>query len=92
MNYLNTEDIIVAQCTSEGHGAINIIRISGDSLTELYLKTVKQNSPPKPNSILYKRIYINDEKIDDAMISFFKGPKSFTGEDVIEINLSLIHI
>ena len=51
MNYLNTEDIIVAQCTSEGHGAINIIRISGDSLAELYLKTVKQNSPPKPNSI-----------------------------------------
>ena len=86
MNYLNTEDIIVAQCTSEGHGAINIIRISGDSLAELYLKTVKQNSPPKPNSILYKSIYINDEKIDDAMISFFKGPKSFTGEDIIEIN------
>ncbi len=86
MNYLNTEDIIVAQCTSEGHGAINIIRISGNSLVELYLKTVKQNNPPRPNSILYKKIYIEDEKIDSAMISFFKGPKSFTGEDVIEIN------
>ena len=86
MNYLNTEDIIVAQCTPEGHGAINIIRISGSSLAELYMKTVKEDSSPRPNSILFKSIYIKDEKIDDAMISFFRGPKSFTGEDVIEIN------
>ena len=47
---------------------------------------VKQKIPPRPNSILFKSIFINDQKIDDAMISFFKGPKSFTGEDVIEIN------
>ena len=86
MNYLNTEDIIVAQCTAEGYGAINIIRISGDSLAGLYEKIVKEKNHPKPNSILFKSIYINDEKIDEAMISFFKGPKSFTGEDVIEIN------
>tara|TARA_B100001989_G_scaffold250885_1_gene228878 strand:- start:602 stop:1939 length:1338 start_codon:yes stop_codon:yes gene_type:complete len=86
MNYLNTEDIIVAQCTSEGYGAINIIRVSGSSLSGLYAKMVKQNIPPRPNSILFKSIFINDQKIDDAMISFFKGPKSFTGEDVIEIN------
>ncbi len=86
MNYLNTGDIIVAQCTSEGYGAINIIRVSGNSLSGLYAKMVKQNIPPRPNSILFKSIFINDQKIDDAMISFFKGPKSFTGEDVIEIN------
>ena len=86
MNYLNTEDVIVAQCTAEGYGAINIIRLSGASLAGLYEKIVKENTPPRPNSILLKSVYINDEKIDDAMISFFKGPKSFTGEDVIEIN------
>ena len=86
MNYLNTEDIIVAQCTAEGYGAINIIRLSGASLASLYEKIVKENCDPKPNSIFFKSIYINDEKIDDAMISFFKGPKSYTGEDVIEIN------
>jgi len=86
MNYLNTGDIIVAQCTSEGYGAINVIRVSGNALSELYKKMVKQKIPPRPNSILYKSIFINDQKIDDAMISFFKGPKSFTGEDVIEIN------
>ena len=86
MNYLNTEDIIIAQCTAEGYGAINIIRLSGASLASLYKKIVKESCQPNPNSILFKGIYINDEKIDDAMISFFKGPKSFTGEDVIEIN------
>ena len=86
MNYLNTGDIIVAQCTSEGYGAINVIRVSGSSLSDLYTKMVKQKIPPRPNSILFKSIFINDQKIDDAMISFFKGPKSFTGEDVIEIN------
>tara|TARA_S200000501_G_scaffold15947_2_gene14307 strand:+ start:32470 stop:33804 length:1335 start_codon:yes stop_codon:yes gene_type:complete len=86
MNYLNTENIIVAQCTAEGYGAINIIRISGASLGGLYRKIVKEKGRPRPNSILFKSIYIKDEKVDDAMISFFKGPKSFTGEDVIEIN------
>ena len=42
MNYLNTENIIVAQCTAEGYGAINIIRISGASLEGLYGKIVKE--------------------------------------------------
>ena len=45
MNYLNTGDIIVAQCTSEGYGAINIIRVSGNHLSDLYAKIVKQNTP-----------------------------------------------
>ena len=38
------------------------------------------------NLILLKGVHINDKKIDDSMVSFFKGPKSFTGEDVMEIN------
>ena len=83
MNYLNTEDIIVAQCTAEGHGAINIIRISGPCLLDLYHKITKKINSPRPNLILLKGIYINDKKIDDSMVSFFKGPKSFTGEEAL---------
>ena len=86
MNYLNTEDIIVAQCTAEGHGAINVIRISGPCLLDLYQKITKEINRPRPNLILLKGVHINDKKIDDSMVSFFKGPKSFTGEDVMEIN------
>ena len=86
MNYLNTEDTIIAQCTAEGHGAINIIRISGSSLFQLYQSLTKSKKKPAPNSIFFKHVYINNRKVDEAMVSFFKGPKSFTGEDIIEIN------
>ena len=47
MNYLNTEDIIVAQCTSEGYGAINIIRVSGNSLSEPICKNGETKYPTK---------------------------------------------
>ena len=41
MHYLHTEDVIIAQCTSGGLGAINVIRISGQALGEIYKKITK---------------------------------------------------
>ena len=86
VNYLNTEDVIVAQCTSDGSGAINIIRISGRDLETLYKKITCSRKKPRPNTIVYKNIYINNKKLDHSLVSFFKTPNSFTGEDIIEIN------
>ena len=86
MHYLNTEDVIIAQCTSEGFGAINVIRISGPSLVGLYKKITKTKKSPTPNTILKKGVYSDNVLLDHCLVSYFMGPNSFTGEDVIEIN------
>jgi len=86
MHYLYTEDVIIAQCTSGGIGSINVIRISGECLRGLYKKITKTKNNPVPNTIIQKKIYINDNLLDHCLISYFMGPNSFTGEDIIEIN------
>ena len=86
MHYLHTDDVIVAQCTSEGVGAVNIIRISGNKLEQLYKQITKTRKKPTPNGIFKKHIYVNNKLLDQCLVSFFASPNSFTGEDIIEIN------
>tara|TARA_B100002052_G_scaffold161876_1_gene147359 strand:+ start:38963 stop:40306 length:1344 start_codon:yes stop_codon:yes gene_type:complete len=87
-NYLDIEDNIVALATANGVGSIDVIRISGNNLIDLYAKITKDNQIPTPNMITKKKIYsfIDDSIIDTCMISFFQSPLSFTGQDIIEIN------
>jgi len=86
VNYLHTEDVIIAQCTSGGLGAINVIRVSGQALEGIYKKITKTRKNPIANTILQKNIYINNTLLDHCLVSYFKSPNSFTGEDVLEIN------
>ena len=58
MHYLHTEDVIIAQCTSGGLGAINVIRLSGQALGGIYKKITKTKKNPTPNTILQKNIYL----------------------------------
>ena len=87
-NYLDTEDNIVALATASGLGSLDVIRISGMSLLELYSKITKETKPPTPNMIKKNNIYslLDNKIIDNGMISFFASPASFTGQDIIEIN------
>tara|TARA_Y100000590_G_scaffold65865_1_gene71174 strand:- start:268 stop:1611 length:1344 start_codon:yes stop_codon:yes gene_type:complete len=87
-NYLDTEDNIVALATSGGPGALDVIRISGENLRAIYRKITKKKSLPSPNTIKKHNIYspLNGELLDSSMVSFFASPKSFTGQDVLEIN------
>ena len=82
------EDTIVAISTSQGIGAISIIRLSGKESIEIVNKIVKNKNLNKLNShtINYNHIVNNDEIIDEVLISIMKTPKSFTTEDVVEIN------
>ena len=87
-NYLDIEDNIVALATAQGLGSIDIVRISGKSLMSLYQKLSRKNSTPPPNSITKHEIYssIDDSLLDTCLLAFFAAPKSFTGQDVLEIN------
>ncbi len=82
-------DTIAAISTALGVGAISIIRVSGDRAIDIVNKLFKGNDLTKVGShtINYGFIYDNDEKIDEVLVSIMRAPKTFTREDVVEINL-----
>ncbi len=81
-------DIIVAISTSLGKGAISIVRLSGDGCIELVNKNFKGKDLTKVDShtINYGYIVDNSKVIDQVLISVMKSPKTYTREDVVEIN------
>ena len=85
MDY-NNKDIIIARATPVGKSALAIIRLSGRSL-ESVLTKVFIKKPLKPNIVQLRKIKENKSSstIDSCMVVFYKTPKSFTGEDMLEI-------
>ena len=82
-------DTIVAISTAIGNSGIGIIRMSGEESFEIIkkiFKTKKKEVDIKPNTINYGYIVDRDEIIDEVLVSFFKSPKSFTTENMCEIN------
>ncbi len=85
-----TEDIIVALATPPGESAISVIRLSGEDsanlVDQVFRGSVKLYEA-KPNTIHYGKIVNSrNEIIDDVLVSVFKAPHSYTGEDSIEIS------
>lgn len=82
------EDTICAISTAPGIGAISIIRVSGAKALEVVSKIYRGKDLSKVSShtINYGFIYNNKEKIDEVLVSVMLAPKTYTTEDVIEIN------
>ncbi len=81
-------DTIVAISTALGEGAISIIRVSGEDAISIVNPLFKEKDLDKVDShtINYGHIVYKDEIIDEVLLSIMKAPKSYTMEDVIEIN------
>jgi len=80
---------IVALATPLGRSGIAVIRLSGDDALNIIKNLVgDENFAPKPRFASLKKIYdvTTKELIDEVIITYFKSPHSFTGEDVIEIS------
>ena len=81
------EDTIVAISTSVGEGAISIIRLSGHDALNIASKVfTKDLTKVDSHTIHYGFITSNNEKIDEVLVSVMKAPKTFTREDIVEIN------
>ena len=79
-------ETIVALATPPMKSALAIVRLSGDDVFEVVSKCcTKDLKDIKERTILYASIVENNEKIDDVILLAYKGPKSFTGEDSVEI-------
>ncbi len=83
------KDTIVALSTPLGRSGIGVIRLSGkDSLSIVRKLICKEDFSPKPRLAALQKIYDpqTSEILDEAIITYFQSPQSFTGEDVIEIS------
>lgn len=81
-------DTIAAIATAQGVGAIAIIRVSGDEAIDIVSKIFsnKKFIDAPSHTIHYGYIVDKDEKIDEVLVSLMRTPKTFTKEDVVEIN------
>ena len=82
------DDTIVALATSPGIGAIAVIRISGkEAFNILNILFPSKNIHVQPTHTLHVGMLKDGKRLlDEVVLSIFKGPKSFTGEDTIEIS------
>ncbi len=84
-------DTIVALATASGAGAVAIIRVSGKdaiSICDAVFKSVKANKSLKTqhtHTLHLGHIMDDVRTIDEVLVSLFKNPRSYTGEDVVEI-------
>lgn len=82
------DDTIVAIATAQGIGAIGVIRLSGENaiaiINELFPS--KDLAKQLSHTLHVGLLKENNKVIDEAVISLFKNPKSYTGEDVVEIS------
>ncbi|MGQ9705733.1 MAG: tRNA uridine-5-carboxymethylaminomethyl(34) synthesis GTPase MnmE [bacterium] len=81
-------DVIVAEATPKGVGAISIVRLSGRGSIDMALKVIKglpEKSKIEPRKIYFVDVESRVELIDKAMIVFYRKPRSYTGEDMVEI-------
>ena len=80
-------DTIAAISTTTGIGAISIIRLSGPESLKIASKIfTKDLTKVETHTIHYGYIKNNNDKIDEVLVSVMKAPKTFTKEDIVEIN------
>ena len=89
--YLNTSDTICAQATVHGSSAIAVIRVSGPNSIKVVDSVFKPYrgvtfSDTKSHNLRFGAIYNNKELLDEVVVSLFRAPHSYTGEDSVEIS------
>lgn len=76
-------DTIVAEATPKGRAGVGVIRLSGPRSQQIAQAICRENPTPR-HAYFVKFKAEKDQLIDEGILLFFKGPHSFTGEDVVE--------
>ena len=80
-------DIIAALSTAQGQAALSVVRMSGAGCVELLGASFSRNLANAPGySLHFGRIFNDGELLDEVMVSVFRNPHSYTGEDLVEIS------
>lgn len=85
---MDVDDTIFAPVTAPGRAGVAVLRVSGPS-AHLSLSLLSGGKRPTPRmaTLLSLRYPVTREVIDHALVLFFQGPESYTGEDVVEYHL-----
>ena len=81
-----SDETICALSTPPGVGGIAVLRISGPQAVEITQKIFSKNISDAPtHKVLHGWIISENEKVDEVVLTLFRGPRSFTGENTVEI-------
>jgi tRNA modification GTPase len=85
---IRIDDTIVALATAQGISAIAVIRLSGKNAIGITQRVFrgKRLENQASHTVHFGMIWDNDTPIDEAVVSIFRGPRSFTREDAVEIS------
>ncbi len=88
---MNNTDTIIALSTPEGSGALSLIRLSGpeaiEKVSKVFVMASKKSILEKPSHTIHLgHLTHKGEVIDEVLVSLFKSPHSYTGEEVVEIS------
>ena len=84
MNSIN--DTIVALASGAVKSAISVIRVSGSNSFEIVDSIFSNKKEKEHQKVFYGYIKDDEETIDEVMVTYYKGPKSFTAEVVIRLH------
>jgi tRNA modification GTPase len=79
------EDTIVAVSTPPGRGGIGIVRLSGPAAKGIVEGLVELKRPLAAGRVRFGRVMYGGQALDEAVVTFFEAPHSYTAEDVVEI-------
>ncbi|MDH3257869.1 MAG: tRNA uridine-5-carboxymethylaminomethyl(34) synthesis GTPase MnmE, partial [Deltaproteobacteria bacterium] len=88
MRFAHDDDTIVAPITPPGRSGVGTVRISGEkALSILEGLTQRDRESFKPRRAILSKIFDPERGllIDSAIVTYYRSPKSYTGEDVVEI-------
>lgn len=84
-----SSDIIVAEITPRGRGAVSTLRISGEKIALVInqISSVAEKIISNPRKNIFAKFIANNKELDDGLFCFYQSPKSYTGEEILEISL-----
>lgn len=82
---VTSEDTIVAIATPPGRGGIGVVRLSGPAALQLLSQHLQLRTPLEHARARYCTLVDGGARLDEAVATFFAGPHSYTGDDVLEV-------
>jgi tRNA modification GTPase len=80
------DDTIVAISTPPGRGGIGVVRLAGSQARSIAEPMLRLNRPLEPGHAVFGEITDQGEKLDEAVVTFFEKPHSYTTDDMVEIS------
>jgi tRNA modification GTPase len=82
----STSDTIVAVATPPGRGGLGVVRLSGPDAQAIARRLTTHAAPFPPRHATFTSISVDESPIDHVVVTFFPCPRSYTGEDTVELS------